>query len=124
MQKLGGIICDMCRTLIRGEVPFQRKAKKGNTLHFCSDKCKLNDTMPLKKGLNNLQKEYDEIREMVVTILGKDKADLWMKFENLNFGGTSPATLILMGRGHKVREFVEASLHEKLVAEGKRSGAV
>ena len=55
MQKLGGIICDMCRTLIRGEVPFQRKAKKGNILHFCSDKCKLNDTMPLKKGLNNLR---------------------------------------------------------------------
>lgn len=45
MIKLGGMICDMCRTIIRDGKPFfERKAKKGNTLHFCSEQCKLKDT--------------------------------------------------------------------------------
>lgn len=45
MIKMGGMICDMCRTIIRdGKAAFERKAKKGNTLHFCSEQCKLKDT--------------------------------------------------------------------------------
>ena len=77
-----------------------------------------------RENLKAFQKEYDEIRAMVVQILGEEKADIWMKTSNLNFGGTSPTTLMLCGRAHKVREFVEAALNDKLIADGKRSGAV
>ncbi len=78
----------------------------------------------LTEGLKNLQTEYNEIRAMVVQILGERKADFWMKTDNLNLGGCSPTILIIRGRGHKVREFVESALNDKLVSEGKRSGAV
>jgi len=47
MIKMGGMICDMCRTIIRdGNAMYERHTKKGRVMHFCSDKCKDKDTTP------------------------------------------------------------------------------
>lgn len=47
MIKMGGMICDMCRTLIRdGKAEYERHTKKGRIMHFCSEKCKSKDTTP------------------------------------------------------------------------------
>lgn len=37
------------------------------------------------------------------------KANLWMKTENLNFGGFSPDRLIKLGKVGKVYQFVKAA---------------
>lgn len=46
MVKMGGTICDNCRTIILysydntlREQWWERKAKKGNLMHFCSLEC-------------------------------------------------------------------------------------
>lgn len=62
MIKLGGMICDMCRTIIRdGNAMYERHTKKGSVMHFCSEKCKSKDTTPglLKVDLGpNASKNY------------------------------------------------------------------
>lgn len=77
-----------------------------------------------KALIERINKELKEIEEMVATLLGPEKARVWMKVGNLNLGGSSPEQLIAANRGHKVREFVQSAIDEKLTAEGKRSGAV
>lgn len=60
--------------------------------------------------------EYREIRDSIMKGMGwgTDKADTWMKTKNPHFGETSPQQLIAIGRGHKVKAFVEAQLQENL----------
>jgi hypothetical protein len=45
-----------------------------------------------------------------------DKVALWMRLDNLNFGGCSPNTLINRQRGHKVLEFVRDAIGEGIEA--------
>ena len=39
----------------------------------------------------------------------KEKAELWYKTDNGNFGGVSPELLVNRGRAHKVLKFIEAA---------------
>lgn len=41
-----------------------------------------------------------------------EKMHHWLIFENLNFGGSTPAQLIIRGRGHKVLSFINNALRE------------
>ncbi len=38
-----------------------------------------------------------------------DKMSMWLRTENLNFGGVSPIDLILTGRGNKVLSFIQSA---------------
>lgn len=62
-----------------------------------------------KNLVERISKELAEIEAMVVPILGEQKAKVWMKTPNLNFGGFSPEALVAANRGHKVVEFIKAS---------------
>lgn len=56
MIKMGGMICDMCRVLIRtspGDRLLMRKTKKGTMMHFCSDECMKKDTPKKPKPSKN-----------------------------------------------------------------------
>lgn len=44
--------------------------------------------------------------------MDEEKVDRWLASENLNFGGSSPAYLMMNGKAHKVLAFVKASLDE------------
>jgi hypothetical protein len=41
MRKLYNIICDKCRTIIHEQNYPTHITKKGDTLHFCSQRCKM-----------------------------------------------------------------------------------
>lgn len=77
-----------------------------------------------KALIERINRELKEIEEMATTLLGPEKAKVWMKVQNLNLGGNSPEQLVAANRGYKVKQFVQTALDEKFAAEGKRSGAV
>ena len=55
---------------------------------------------------------YLSIKEKIMGHMKWDEktAETWMNTPNTNFGGTSPAQLILLGRGHKVEDFVDSAI--------------
>lgn len=56
---------------------------------------------------------HDQILALVVGFFKDEKkAQTWMETENPNLGGSTPATLIHRGRGHKVLQFVTSALEE------------
>jgi len=56
----------------------------------------------------------ESIAEALAVYFKKEphKITLWLFTENLNFGGSSPAQLILSGRIKRVRDFIEYALLE------------
>jgi hypothetical protein len=53
--------------------------------------------------------DYIAIRKLIQDHMKwtQEKADLWMRVKNPLLGGVEPMTLISLGRGHKLRAFVE-----------------
>lgn len=62
-----------------------------------------------------LHKNKPEDVKRIATYLGQQfvgdpsKITYWLMTENLNFGGCSPAHLIMVGKADKVREFIDGS---------------
>ena len=52
--------------------------------------------------------ESSAIYKLAESILG-EKAKSWMDLPNDNFGGFAPSELITLGKGHKVRRFLNAT---------------
>ncbi len=77
-----------------------------------------------KTTLVVMDKTTIEIITLVAKFFNNDyeKVSLWMRLDNLNFGGTSPNRLIAMGRGHKVLQFVHDALGEGYEAVIKDGG--
>lgn len=77
-------------------------------------------TAPTKEAIKELQEWYKDVLTRVIIIeclrdyfnCDDDKVSAWLKTKNPNFGDVSPMDLINKGRGHKVLEFVKASLKE------------
>ena len=65
--------------------------------------------------LNELVDLRKELKDKVKKIFNGDdaKAEFWFQTENPNFGGSCPNDLILLGRGHKVKAFVDAALQDQ-----------
>ena len=43
-----------------------------------------------------------------------EKVALWLGSKNVVFGGIIPLELFLLGRGHKVYEYIDAALDDKI----------
>lgn len=59
--------------------------------------------------------ETKEIQDLVEIIFPENKALVWMATPNPNFGNVSPVQMIMNGRGHKVKQFVEDAIHNNHV---------
>jgi hypothetical protein len=61
-----------------------------------------------------MDKTTIEIVTLVTKFFNNDyeKVALWMRLDNLNFGGISPNKLISWQKGHKVLQFVRDALGE------------
>lgn len=56
--------------------------------------------------------EFLELLEMLKPFFPykpEEKSRFWMEVPNPNFGGVAPIDLIILGRGHKVRAFIESA---------------
>lgn len=61
-----------------------------------------------------ISKEVIEIIvELHATFSDYEKIHFWLTTKNLNFGDVSPLYLILIGRGHKVLQFIKSAAEEQ-----------
>ena len=68
------------------------------------------NTMKIKDVKIKRKYVFDIVRiiiELHVFFNDEKKVCSWLMIKNLNLGGVSPITLIAMGRGHKVLQFIE-----------------
>jgi hypothetical protein len=64
----------------------------------------------LANDLSDLQFCYAQLRKFFEG--DEDKVEAWFTIKNPNFGYTSAKELFKRGRGHKVRQFIEAQLED------------
>ncbi len=71
-----------------------------------------------------LSEEYREIRNLVAEHMKWDmqKADYWMATKNPLLGDSDPISMLVRGRGKKLKSFVEALIHESSPPKGLTNG--
>lgn len=92
--------------------PFKAGTLCGKLVRFGGLECKGRPvTCKTCLKMFPLAKEFDELRDRVMRLMGWDvyRADAWMKTDNPNLGLVAPIEFIRRGRGHKVRAFIESA---------------
>lgn len=79
---------------------------------------KNNNVTGVNTMMDHYSKEVREESEKIITkvmnlmIWPRDKAELWYKAKNPNFGGMSPEQMVLLGREKKVWTFIKNAEEE------------
>ena len=72
----------------------------------------------MKLNLDQIKAEKEELFSLVKKQLGsEEKAEQWFSTPNPNFGNIVPNSLIFLGRGSKIKQFVLNAISENDAAK-------